>query len=136
MLKQCQLYGSLQSWVKVTTFKNSRNRHECEAIAQAVDALLSEGVPSSSLGIEVLLRRLSGVHLADQVGEWRVCESVEWNAHGNSLLPPSVVAQALKDAERMKKLYAAVSNSNAAAARRSSFAATNNGGNTNASAKP
>lgn len=104
MLETCSYYPSVLTWVKVTTWTSARNRHECEAIAQAVDALLKENIPKNSLGLEILLRRMSGVHLADQTGEWRVAESVAWNAQGNSLLPREEVRRALKDAEQMKRL--------------------------------
>ena len=109
MLEQVSLYGSVQSYVKTIEWKNARNRHECEAIAQAVDMLLKERVSKNSTGIEILLRRLSGVQLADHVGEWKVADSVAWNPQGNSLLPRDEVRRALKDAEQLKRLYSSAS---------------------------
>lgn len=111
ILDRCSQYGSVLSWVKVTEWRNTRNKHECEAIAQALDAMLAEGIRSTSLSMEILLRRLSGVHLADTTGEWKACDAVVWNSTGNSLLPRDEVKRALKDAETMKRLYSSGSNS-------------------------
>jgi hypothetical protein len=104
VLAKCRVYGSVLSWVKMTEWKAARNKHECETLALVVDLLLAEGVKSSSTALEVLLRRLSGVHLADTTGEWKACEAVQWNATSNSLLPRDEVKRALKDAETMKRL--------------------------------
>ena len=51
ILAQARMYGSLQSWVRMTEWKSSRNKYECEAIAKAVDHLLAEGLSESSVGL-------------------------------------------------------------------------------------
>ena len=110
MLRNCAPYGSVTSWVKQNEWKSGRNKHECEAVARAVDALLSEGTPVQSTGIEILMRRLSGVHLADQHSEWQLADSVAWNPLGNSLLPRAEVTRALKEADQLKRLTSNMSN--------------------------
>ena len=110
MLRNCALYGSVMSWVKQTDWKSGRNKHECEALARAVDALLAEGVTPKSTGVEILMRRLSGVHLADQHSEWQLADSVAWNPLGNSLLPRDEVTRALKEADQLKRLTSNMSN--------------------------
>lgn len=110
MLRNCSTYGSVLSWVKQTEWKSGRNKHECEAIARAVDALLAEGVKAKSTGIEILMRRLSGVHLADQHSEWQLADSLAWNPLGNSLLPRDEVTRALKEADQLKRLTSNMSN--------------------------
>nr|MDZ8103124.1 hypothetical protein [Nostoc sp. DedSLP01] len=110
MLRNCAPYGSVTSWVKQTDWKSGRNKHECEVLARAVDALLAEGTPVKSTGIEILMRRLSGVHLADQHSEWQLADSVAWNPLGNSLLPRSEVTRALKEADQLKRLTSNMSN--------------------------
>jgi hypothetical protein len=104
ILEHARLYGSMQGWAKMTEWKTQRNKHECMAIAQAVDALLKEGVPKTATGVEILLRRLAGVHLADSTGSWQVADSVAWNPQGNSLLPRDEVRRAFKDADQMNRL--------------------------------
>ena len=73
ILAHAKTFGSLIGWVRTVEWKHTRNKNECLALAQAVDLLLAEGVPVSSMGIELLLRRLNGVHLADSFNNWGVC---------------------------------------------------------------
>jgi hypothetical protein len=110
MLHNCATYGSVTAWVKQSDWKSGRNKHECEALARAVDALLAEGTSAKSTGIEILMRRLSGVHLADQHSEWQLADSVAWNPLGNSLLPRDEVTRALKEADQLKRLTSNMSN--------------------------
>jgi hypothetical protein len=110
MLRNCATYGSVTAWVKQTDWKSGRNKHECEALARAVDALLAEGTSAKSTGVEILMRRLSGVHLADQHSEWQLADSVAWNPLGNSLLPRDEVTRALKEADQLKRLTSNMSN--------------------------
>jgi hypothetical protein len=102
-------YGSLAGWVRVTNFKNSRNKHECEALADAIDTLLSEGVDENSLGVEKLVRRLGGIHAADTTGNWNVCDALLWSGPNNSLLSRSTLTSALKSAASYQSLSRRVS---------------------------
>jgi hypothetical protein len=56
------------------------------------------------------MRRLSGVHLADQHSERQLADSVAWNPLGNSLLPRDEVTRALKEADQLKRLTSNMSN--------------------------
>jgi hypothetical protein len=80
-----------------------RNKFECEALAEGIDMLRTEGVPDNSLGLEILLRRLTGVHTADSSGSWGAADAVAWSSHGGSLLPRQTLRAAYKDAEIMKR---------------------------------
>ena len=128
VLEQVRLYGSLQAWVRMTEWVQQRNKYECEAIAQAVDALIKEGVPSSTLGVEILLRRLNGVHLADRYGSWEVCSAVQWSGPSNTLLPRDELTRVFKEAAQLKRLATAVPKAQSNAQQRPAFRRTNNGG--------
>lgn len=103
-LLNVQKYGSLVSWVRLTQFKNQRNRHECEALADAIDTLLAEGVDENSLGIEKLVRRMMGVHAADTTGNWNMCDALLWNGPNNSLLSRDTLTSAMKRAATYQSL--------------------------------
>lgn len=106
MLSATAVYGSFTAWVKQVTWKNTRNKFECEAIAQAIDALRLDGISDRSQGLEILCRRLGGVHLADQHNNWSLAEVVAFNPHGGSLMPRDVMTKALKEADTLRRLTA------------------------------
>lgn len=112
VLTQARAYGSMLNWVRTVQWKHQRNRNECAAIAEAVDVLLSEGVAADSLGIEILLRRINGVHLADSFNNWGVCTALPWTGPNNSLLPRNTLTSALKQAAQMEKLTTHTMNMN------------------------
>ena len=39
ILAQIKVYGSLVNWVRITDWKNTRNKNECHALAMAIDLL-------------------------------------------------------------------------------------------------
>jgi len=89
----------------MTQMKNARNKHECEALADAIDTLLLEGeVSENSVGLEKLLRRLAGVHLADTMGNWSVCGALQWSGPNQSLLSRNSLTSALKQAAQYESL--------------------------------
>jgi hypothetical protein len=97
--------GSVRGWVRTNEFRSERNRHECEAIAHAVDVLLLlDGVSRQAVGIEILLRRLAGVALADEHGSWGAADAVSMVGSSRSLLPRHSVIKALKEANTFAKL--------------------------------
>lgn len=59
---------------------------------------MAEGVDISTDGIEILVRRLSGVQLADKYENWDLCQAVEWPYASQSLLDQHLLARAIKDA--------------------------------------
>ena len=105
ILSQIKVYGSLVNWVRITDWKNTRNKNECNALAMAIDLLLEENeISEDSLALEMLIRRLNGVHMADTSGNWGVCNALQWTGPNNTLLPRSTLTQALKQAAQMEKL--------------------------------
>ena len=96
--------GSILNWVVAQDFNKSRNRYEAVAIGAALDALLEGGTPKSALGIEMLCRRLTGVHLADQSANWDLCKAVEYPYASQSLLDQRLLAKAIKDAAAIGRL--------------------------------
>jgi len=96
--------GSVLNWVSSQTFNKSRNRFEALALAAAIDALLEDGVQDQSLGMEILCRRLTGVHLADESANWDLCKAVEWPYASQHLLDQKLLARAVKDAAAIGRL--------------------------------
>ena len=93
--------GRLEPWVKDAEFRSQRNKNECSAIAKAVDFILAN---DSDTALEVLVRRLVGVHSADASKDWNLCSSLEWDSHAETLLPDRVLADALKRSRQLKAL--------------------------------
>jgi hypothetical protein len=65
---------------------------------------LKEHVHLSSVGMEILCRRLSGVTLADSKGNWDCCKAVEWPYASESLLDQAQLFKAYKDAATIARL--------------------------------
>lgn len=109
IIQQIGPYGSFKNWVRLADWKHARNKHEAESLANAIDCFLSEGVDSNSLGLEILIRRLNGVHLADTTNNWSVCSAVQWTGPNNTLLPRSMLTKAYRQAAQFEKLSSKVS---------------------------
>ena len=120
MIAQSRVYGSLVGYVKTVQWASDRNKHEAESLARAVDVALAEGYSEDSVALEMLLRRLAGVQLADQFGDWSACSATEWIPTGQSLIPRSELKQTLKDAAVMKKLMDGVARGSSLRERRRS----------------
>ena len=52
--------------------------------------------------MEVLTRRLAGVHSADASGDWNMCSSLEYDNHRETRLTPSILTNTFA---RSKQLY-------------------------------
>ena len=109
MMLAAQQYGSMQGWVRQTNWKVIRNRHECDHLAQVVDALVAESVTTAYTGMELLCRRIAGVQLADHHSEWSLAEALAVGGGGGSLLSREDLRRALKDAAQLKRLNDSVS---------------------------
>ena len=72
VLKQMSIYGSASAWVRSIDWVHNRNKNECHNLATTLDLALSEGLTDTSLTVEVMVRRLTGVHMADSTGNWDV----------------------------------------------------------------
>ena len=101
VLKQA---GSFIFWIKCVEWRSGRNRHEASVLGQTLDALLFEGLePDQSAAMEILVRRLVGVHEVDQGRDWSVAKALAWEGPG-SILPRSALRSALREAAIEAKL--------------------------------
>jgi hypothetical protein len=96
--------GSVLQWVNAQPFNHTRTKHEAVAIAAALDAFIAEGIDLSSDGIEILCRRLSGIHTADRFNNWDLCKAVEWPYSSESLLGERLMSRAVKDASALSRI--------------------------------
>ena len=101
-------YGSFVNFVKMVEWKHTRNQREAEHIAHSVDAYLFDKVSPLSDGMEMQLRRLAGIHLADEMEDWEVCERIQFIPTSKSLLPRAEVDRVVKSAVQRKRLMTAV----------------------------
>ena len=86
------------------SWKSARNRRECQALSEAIDALIEEGLDEASTGLEILCRRLVGVQLADKTGDWNICEAVQGPSTVDSVLSREMFLKALRDAASIRRL--------------------------------
>jgi hypothetical protein len=121
--------SSVLSWVKAQSWKHARNEREATALGAAIDALLAEGVDRHGEGIEILCRRLSGVHAADKFNNWKLCEVVEYPYASESLLDQRLLSRAVKDASALTRLQNRASSSSSK--RRNKNNNNNNNNNNN-----
>lgn len=96
--------GSVALWCNQVSWKNSRNRREAQALAEAFDAFVDEGLDVSSIGLELLSRRLIGVQLADKANDWSLCDAIQGPSLTDSALPRSMFSKVLKDAAAIRRL--------------------------------
>jgi len=96
-------HRSALDYVRSIDFSDQRSMHEARRTAQAIDALIREGVPLHLEGMEILVRSLAGVVEADKLGEPAVLAGMEWQPP-QDIVPRSVLRTVLKDAKRRKEL--------------------------------
>ena len=96
--------GSAKEAVKQLDIKNYRNLHECESLARAIDTFRAEGIGVEYEGFNILLRRLAGVQMADQIGTWDVCDVIENHAAHRTLLPPEALQYVIKESTRLRAI--------------------------------
>ena len=104
VLANAKSAGSVLNWVKAQKWNHSRSMHECVAVAAAIDAFLAEGLNDESEGMEILCRRLSGVHTADKFNNWELCKVVEYPYASESLLNQQLLSRAVRDASARGRL--------------------------------
>ena len=101
--------GGFTPWVNSQDFKATRNKREVEVLAQALDQLLLEGVSMEmSLGMEILARRLTAVHLADHSKNWKIAEAIQLPTVASSLLPQAELNAVIRTAATMTRLDASL----------------------------
>jgi hypothetical protein len=105
ILSQMSIHGTFLKWFDKIQWKNSRNKRECHFICTVLDVLIEENeVGEDSLALELLLRRLNGIHLADTTGNWEACSALQGTGPDHSLLSRDIVFKAIKQAAKMDKL--------------------------------
>jgi hypothetical protein len=96
----------LHKWVRDRDFNNPRNKNECLQWAQVIDGLVSDGAVdiNTSEPLERAIRRLIGVHTADQTGKWSTCDALQLGDTRSTLLPPLMFDRTIKRASQLEKL--------------------------------
>ena len=94
---------SVYTWVHRLDWRNQRKEFEARSLGQAIDALLQEGLSSTSEGLEILLRRLVAIQKADERKDDSIIRELEWKPR-EDVVPRSVLRRVIKDAERSKRL--------------------------------
>ena len=87
-------------YVRSVNFNNTRMAHEARRTAQAIDALRGG---DTELCLEILVRTLSGLQLADEYQDPSLLAEMEW-APPESVVPRDVLRTLIKDAKRRKNL--------------------------------
>ena len=104
MVKNVQSFGSFSAWFRVQEWNHVRNKNECQHRAQAADALLDENVDIKSVGLEIILRRLAGVQLADSMNNWNAASAIQYEGSASTLLSRSELGKAIKEAAQRQRL--------------------------------
>lgn len=98
------LEGSLRRAMQTRVWHHDRNKNEALTIGRAVDELLANHVAPSNPGIAVLMRRLSGLLIADSTGNWDLCSIIANEGDMPFLLSTEELRQAAKVAAVMKQV--------------------------------
>jgi uncharacterized membrane protein YgcG len=101
--EEIAMYGSAMAFVRMNTFKEARNRHECEAIALSLDAMKRSQIPVTNLSFEIQVRRLLGVRLADEYKDWSFAEALAWKS-GHGVQHRGLLRSLLKDRKNFADL--------------------------------
>jgi len=98
-------YSSLAQAFTAHTWKSERNKNECLTLARALDHLRRKR-PRVSDAIELLSRRLAGVDIADDTGNWAICQALEGGSshERQSLVPEDVMRGALKSVVQLQAI--------------------------------
>ena len=86
------------------TFQKVRNRRKVLALARGVDALLDGRISDA---IELLVRRLAGVHTADYSDSWDACDRFEQVMESRSFVPSRFLASTIKSINQDAALHRA-----------------------------
>jgi hypothetical protein len=95
-------HRSCLEYVMSLHWQNPRSMHEARRASQAVDAFVAAGVPLNLEGMEILLRTVAGLQMADEHKEPAFLEEMEWEPP-QAIVPRNVLRTVIKDVERSKK---------------------------------
>jgi hypothetical protein len=105
ILESASLHGSFRTWCRNVEWKNARNKHEALGTSMALDSLLADGVSAELDGMEMLMRRLAALQLADATKQYSVTETMSFVPFGGtSLLRPDDMERELAKATRLQKM--------------------------------
>jgi hypothetical protein len=93
--------GSVEEVMGRRTFEKERNRHEVLLLSRVLDCLRDRRYEAAR---ELLLRRISGVQLADRKNNWEVANALLAHTEGSADLPENVLRRALKTAASVTAL--------------------------------
>ena len=98
-------FSSLAQAFTAHTWKSDRNKNECLTLARALDHLRRKK-PRVSEAVELLSRRLAGVDIADDTGNWAICQALEGGSshERQSLVPEDVMRGALKSVVQLQAI--------------------------------
>lgn len=98
-------FSSLAQAFTAHTWKSERNKNECLTLARALDHLRRKR-PRVSDAVELLSRRLAGVDIADETGNWAICQALEGGSshERQSLVPEDVMRGALKSVVQLQAI--------------------------------
>ena len=105
ILEAAHLHGSFRAWCRNVEWKSARNKHEALSTSMALDSFLADGVSPQLDGMEMLMRRLAALQLADATKQYGVTETMSFVPFGGtSLLPADDMERELAKAIRMQKV--------------------------------
>ena len=85
-------------------FKHERNKREILCLARIADLIFSDNI---SVAVEIIARRIAGVHTADSTGSWDVCDHLEQNMENHSFVPAGILRRTLNHVARQQALMKA-----------------------------
>lgn len=95
-------YHSLFAWANSLTWKSFRNKREGLTLAFALDLALREGVSPTMSFMEVLLRRMAALQLADQTNSWVTATELESVPMSDTPIIPQKILQAARKSAQTK----------------------------------
>jgi hypothetical protein len=81
--------------------RQTHAKSECIALARVIDAILRNDREGA---LELLCRRLGGVQMGAETGNWDMCRTLESVTERRSFVPERVMASALKTVTRMQAI--------------------------------
>ena len=111
-------------------FSSTRNRNEALLLANAIDQLQLGNVRTA---LELLCRRLAGVHIADSTDNWNICDAIEMRSDKRTFMPEDFLRRALKTSAQIE---AAHRSAHSSANFRPASASSSSGGGARASGGP
>ena len=96
--------GSFSRWMSSVQFHAERNKNECVCLASVLDTAVKSGISLQQDFMEMLVRRMLGVHIADQTGNWKACSALSLAGYGNTLVPADVLKSIASEIHQLDKL--------------------------------